>query len=91
MTAVAADVSEDVEAALLAHPDVARLDGAVASYLPGRRVDGVRVGAGRWGRLCQHIEHGRVIRIQFRGSAPRGGFHGRGLGATARGTRAGPP
>mgnify|MGYP006195774567 CR=1 FL=1 len=44
MTAVAADVSEDVEAALLAHPDVARLDGAVASYLPGRRVDGVRVG-----------------------------------------------
>ncbi|TQM80078.1 hypothetical protein FHX81_2401 [Saccharothrix saharensis] len=41
---MATDVSEDVEAALLAHPDVARLDGAVASYLPGRRVDGVRVG-----------------------------------------------
>ena len=38
------DVAEDVEAALLAHPDVARLDGAVASCLPGRRVDGVRVG-----------------------------------------------
>ncbi|OKI30275.1 hypothetical protein A6A25_28875 [Saccharothrix sp. CB00851] len=38
------DVAEDVEAALLAHPDVTRLDGAVASYLPGRRVDGVRVG-----------------------------------------------
>ena len=38
------DVAEDVEAALLAHPEVARLDGAVASYLPGRRVDGVRVG-----------------------------------------------
>lgn len=38
------DVSEDVEAAVLAHPDVARLDGVIASYLPGRRVDGVRVG-----------------------------------------------
>lgn len=38
------DVSEDVEAAVLAHPDVARLDGGIASYLPGRRVDGVRVG-----------------------------------------------
>ena len=38
------DVAEDVEAALLAHPDVVRLDGGVASYLPGRRVDGVRVG-----------------------------------------------
>lgn len=37
-------VAEDVEAALLAHPDVARLDRAFASYLPGRRVDGVRVG-----------------------------------------------
>lgn len=39
------DVVEDVEAAVLAHPEVARLDGAFASYLPGRRVDGVRVGA----------------------------------------------
>ncbi|ROP37402.1 hypothetical protein [Saccharothrix texasensis] len=38
------DVAEDVEAALLAHPEVARLDGAIASYLPGRRVLGVRVG-----------------------------------------------
>jgi hypothetical protein len=38
------DVAQDVEAAVLAHPDVARLDGVVASYLPGRRVDGVRVG-----------------------------------------------
>lgn len=38
------DVAEDVEAALLAHPDVARLAGVVASYLPGRRVDGVRLG-----------------------------------------------
>ncbi|MEU4742156.1 hypothetical protein AB0G02_17075 [Actinosynnema sp. NPDC023658] len=37
-------MSEDVEAAVLAHPDVARLDGVIASYLPGRRVDGVRVG-----------------------------------------------
>ncbi|MFE2751925.1 hypothetical protein ACFXGA_07955 [Actinosynnema sp. NPDC059335] len=37
-------MAEDVEAAVLAHPDVARLDGAIASYLPGRRVDGVRVG-----------------------------------------------
>ncbi|WP_367130491.1 hypothetical protein [Saccharothrix sp. HUAS TT1] len=38
-------MSEDVEAAVLAHPDVTRLDGAIASYLPGRRVVGVRVGA----------------------------------------------
>ncbi|QQQ78089.1 hypothetical protein IOD16_06325 [Saccharothrix sp. 6-C] len=37
-------MAEDVEAALLAHPEVARLDGAIASYLPGRRVLGVRVG-----------------------------------------------
>ncbi|WP_158842724.1 hypothetical protein [Saccharothrix deserti] len=36
-------VSEDVEAALLAHPAVARLDGVFASYLPGRHVVGVRV------------------------------------------------
>lgn len=38
----------DVAAALLAHPAVARLDGGqfgtVASYLPGRRVVGVRLG-----------------------------------------------
>lgn len=36
-------VSEEVEAALLAHPDVTRLDGVFASYLPGRQVVGVRV------------------------------------------------
>lgn len=36
-------VSEDVAAALLAHPAVARLDDAFASYLPGRRVVGVRL------------------------------------------------
>ncbi|QFZ17652.1 hypothetical protein [Saccharothrix syringae] len=36
-------VSEDVEAALLAHPAVARLDGVFSSCLPGRRVVGVRV------------------------------------------------
>ncbi|GAA1291118.1 hypothetical protein [Saccharothrix xinjiangensis] len=42
------DVAEDVEAALLAHPAVARLDDAFTSYLPGRRVVGVRV-AGRVG------------------------------------------
>ncbi|XVV05848.1 hypothetical protein ACQPW3_10830 [Actinosynnema sp. CA-248983] len=37
------DIAERVEAALLAHPAVARLDGGIASYLPGRRVDGVRL------------------------------------------------
>ncbi|MEU7527854.1 hypothetical protein AB0A74_19135 [Saccharothrix sp. NPDC042600] len=37
------DPAERVEAALLAHPSVARLHGGVASYLPGRRVDGVRL------------------------------------------------
>ncbi|MFC6094604.1 hypothetical protein [Saccharothrix lopnurensis] len=36
-------MSEGVEAAVLAHPAVARLDDAFASYLPGRRVVGVRV------------------------------------------------
>ncbi|MFI9818154.1 hypothetical protein [Saccharothrix variisporea] len=35
--------AERVEAALLAHPSVARLHGGFASYLPGRRVDGVRL------------------------------------------------
>ncbi|WP_433270518.1 hypothetical protein ACQPZF_09990 [Actinosynnema sp. CS-041913] len=34
--------AEELEAALLAHPSVARLDGRYASYLPGRRVVGVR-------------------------------------------------
>lgn len=42
------DVAE-IAAAVCAHPAVARLDGgpfgAVASLLPGRRVEGVRVGA----------------------------------------------
>ncbi|WP_309115828.1 hypothetical protein [Saccharothrix sp.] len=37
------DPAERVEAAVLAHPAVARLDGGFASYLPGRRVDGVRL------------------------------------------------
>lgn len=39
---------DDVAAAVLAHPAVLRLDGGawgtVASYLPGRRVLGVRIG-----------------------------------------------
>jgi hypothetical protein len=39
-----------VAAAVLEHPGVARLDGGpfgtVASYLPGRRIDGVRIGIG---------------------------------------------
>ncbi len=48
-TAAAREVVEAVAAAVLAHPEVVRLDGgpfgAVASYLPGRRrVLGVRVG-----------------------------------------------
>lgn len=40
----------ELAAAVLAHPAVARLDGGpfgtVASYLPGRRIVGVRIGAG---------------------------------------------
>jgi len=40
----------ELAAAVLAHPGVARLDGGpfgtVASFLPGRRVDGVRIGIG---------------------------------------------
>ncbi len=40
---------DDVAAAVLTHPAVARLDGGpfgtVASYLPGRRLFGVRIGA----------------------------------------------
>ncbi|MBC3193299.1 hypothetical protein H7X46_19755 [Pseudonocardia sp. C8] len=39
---------EDVAAAVLGHPSVLRLDGgpfgSIASYLPGRRVWGVRLG-----------------------------------------------
>lgn len=47
----AADLAAEVAAAVLAHPAVARLDGGpfgtVASYLPGgRRLHGVRIGAG---------------------------------------------
>ncbi|MFP5022188.1 hypothetical protein [Pseudonocardia phyllosphaerae] len=40
---------EDVAAAVLAHPSVLRLDGGpfgvIASYVPGRRIQGVRLGA----------------------------------------------
>ncbi|RKT53499.1 hypothetical protein [Saccharothrix australiensis] len=36
------DPAERLAAALLAHPSVVRLDGRYASYLPGRRVVGVR-------------------------------------------------
>ena len=43
------DRAAEVAAAVLAHPAVVRLDGgpfgSVASYLPGRRLLGVRVGA----------------------------------------------
>jgi hypothetical protein len=49
MTAVADPVAA-VAAAVLAHPAVARLDGGpfgtIASLLPGRRVEGVRIGEG---------------------------------------------
>jgi hypothetical protein len=49
VTDVPADRAEEVAAAVLAHPAVARLDGGpfgtVASYLPGRRrLLGVRIG-----------------------------------------------
>ncbi|GAA1846975.1 hypothetical protein GCM10009836_28180 [Pseudonocardia ailaonensis] len=44
------DLPQAVAAAVLAHPAVVRLDGgpfgSIASYLPGRRVVGVRVGVG---------------------------------------------
>ncbi|GAY12138.1 hypothetical protein [Pseudonocardia sp. N23] len=47
-TSAPREVADAVAAAVLAHPDVERLDGgpfgAVASYLPGRRLLGVRVG-----------------------------------------------
>ena len=50
MTDAPADRAEEVAAAVLAHPAVARLDGGpfgtVASHLPGRRVAGVRIGDG---------------------------------------------
>ncbi|MBW0104873.1 hypothetical protein, partial [Pseudonocardia sp. KRD291] len=42
--------ASDVAAAVLGHPAVLRLDGgpfgSIASYLPGRRLAGVRVGTG---------------------------------------------
>ncbi|WP_308259192.1 hypothetical protein [Pseudonocardia sp. H11422] len=42
------DLAEQVAAVVTAHPAVARLDagafGAVATYLPGRRLAGVRIG-----------------------------------------------
>ena len=44
---MSAQRAEQVAAAVLAHPAVARLHagpyGTIASYLPGRRVDGVRI------------------------------------------------
>jgi hypothetical protein len=43
-------LSERVAGALLAHPDVARLSGgpygSIATYLPGRRLEGVVLGEG---------------------------------------------
>jgi hypothetical protein len=45
-----AALAEKVAAAVAAHPAVARLDGgpfgAIATYLPGRRLLGVRIGEG---------------------------------------------
>jgi DNA-binding transcriptional LysR family regulator len=47
---VTQELAEQVAAAVRAHPAVARLDGgvfgAVATYLPGRRLVGVRIGEG---------------------------------------------
>jgi hypothetical protein len=44
---VSAELAERIAGAVLAHPAVARLHagpfGAIASYLPGRRVDGVKI------------------------------------------------
>ena len=45
-----AELADRISAAVLAHPDVVRLDGGpfgtIATPLPGRRVDGVLVGSG---------------------------------------------
>ncbi|NUT95841.1 MAG: hypothetical protein HOY78_27835 [Saccharothrix sp.] len=57
--AEAVDPAERVEAVLLAHPSVARLHGGFASYLPGRRVDGVRL-ADRTS-VSVVLRHGRPI------------------------------
>jgi hypothetical protein len=58
----AADAAATVAAAVLAHPAVVRLDGGpfgtVASYLPGRRLLGVRVGEG-----SEPAEVGVVVRL----------------------------
>jgi len=58
-------LAELVAAAVIAHPAVARLDGgvfgAVATYLPGRRLVGVRIG-----RSAEPVELGVVVNLSSR-------------------------
>lgn len=57
-----APLAERIAAVVNAHPAVARLDsgifGAVATYLPGRRLAGVRLGTGD-----EPVEIGVVLRL----------------------------
>jgi hypothetical protein len=58
-------LAERVAATVTAHPAVARLDGgmfgSVATYLPGRRLVGVRIGRG-----TEPVELGIVVRLASR-------------------------
>ncbi|MFB9383227.1 hypothetical protein ACFFTK_08760 [Pseudonocardia petroleophila] len=58
-------LAELVAAAVTAHPAVARLDGglfgSVATYLPGRRLVGVRIGQG-----TEPVELGVVLHLSAR-------------------------
>ncbi len=58
-------LAERVAATVTAHPAVARLDGglfgSVATYLPGRRLVGVRIGQG-----AEPVELGVVVRLSSR-------------------------
>jgi len=60
---------QEVAAAILAHPAVARLDGGpfgvIASYLPGHRVVGVRIGDGDG-----PVEVAVVVRLTWPGGLP---------------------
>lgn len=58
-------LAERVAATVTAHPAIARLDGgvfgSVATYLPGRRLVGVRIGRG-----AEPVELGVVVRLSSR-------------------------
>ena len=67
-----APLPERVAAAVLGHPAVARLDGgpfgSIASYLPGRRVVGVRAGEGA--AASEPVEVAVVVRWPAGASLP---------------------